>query len=352
MNEKSTRYSEYFRTAEYNEVREFNDKRAIKSVGDSVTSLTFDESTHRKNSYASSSSSAASRREKQKNSNKIAVLATAGAFSVVTMVAVVLAAIVGIAFLSYSSDAASISCVVDIPQDLDGVFKGVLYDVNGAEITSCEVSGNGEQTFFFNGLSPSTDYYFSIFDENGQQYLYETVRTADTETPAITLKQTEYYPHAAVIGLELYNPSDATFTVTVRYDDDKTTDESFPLDGSLTVTARSANASTARIFIDGNDGVRYFDLTCPLYSVECFLTSSPYFTEDGAFVLNLSLDNPCGCAIYVAAVDEKTGLVVAQAEAVQGENEIILEGLTPGESYYPVLLDPLGERYALSSGTR
>lgn len=53
MNDRSNKGKEFFRTSEYNAIPEYNPKRSIASVDDSVTSLDFDESTHRKNGYSS-----------------------------------------------------------------------------------------------------------------------------------------------------------------------------------------------------------------------------------------------------------------------------------------------------------
>ena len=53
MNDRSNKGKEIFRTSEYNAIPEYNPKRSIASVDDSVTSLDFDESTHRKNGYSS-----------------------------------------------------------------------------------------------------------------------------------------------------------------------------------------------------------------------------------------------------------------------------------------------------------
>lgn len=52
MNERSNKGKEFFRTSEYNAIPGHNPKRGIASVDDSVTSLDFDESTHRKNGYS------------------------------------------------------------------------------------------------------------------------------------------------------------------------------------------------------------------------------------------------------------------------------------------------------------
>lgn len=342
VNERSNKGAEFYRPPE------FNEKRTIKSVDDNLSSLDFNERTHRDMGYSFPSDN--SRREKQKNTNKIVAIATTGTVSVVTIVAVIVAAIVGISFVSFSPSVTGLTCVVDIPEGMEGDFVGVLYDVDGNEVVRTEVSGSGECKFPFDGLFPETQYYFSVFDAEGTQYLYESVNTTAGTQPLVLTTAEENYPFAVRISFYVYNPVSSSLTVTLIYDENSAdmTTETFPLPDDGVVTARKEQASYVRVRIDGDDGIRYFDKTYALgyFDYEIAEETGVIGEDNVSFSVNI-LDNPSGFALSAVLVDEN-GNFVASAPLTDGQNEITFENLESGV-YDAYIEDALGERYSIGN---
>lgn len=344
MNDRSVNRKEFFRCEEYNKVREYNAKREIASVDDSVTSLTFDESTHRKNNF-SSSSTTSSRREKQKNTNRTVALATAGTASIVTVVAVIIAAFVGLTFLSFTATDVSIACKVEIPEALDGDFSGVLFNADGEEVARCEVSGHGELKFLFDGLSPDTEYYFSVFDVNETQYLYETVRTQKSTVPAIKATDEEFFPFAARITLDVYNPVSLDFEVTLDYGEASGTEaQTFAMPEDGVITVRNEAAESVRITVQGSDGVRYFDASYDLPRMECSVPEDGVtFTEDAVYA-TIYVDDASSSELFAVVTDTATGEEAARVAVKNGVNEVAFGDLPPS-AYSVSIEDGLGYVY-------
>lgn len=341
MNEKSKKGAEYFRTDEYNSIRN-SSSRLYSDVSETLTSLDFDESTHRKKSYASSLS-ASDKRSKQKDLTKIATLAAAGTFSVVAIVAVVIAVVTGITFVSFSATPTTIACVAEIPEEMDGLLTGVLYDASGEEVSRTEVEGSGTLKFSFSDLRPDTEYFFSILDSENNGYLYESVRTTPSTEAVVTETGVEYFPYAVRVSLATDNPSDEDFTVYVTFDEDESNVVSYRLGDERTVTADSQGSSTARITItDGNGTVR-FDTTYALPYLE-------YTAVEGVSVNGRSasarilLETSEDVRMQAVAVSKETGEPVANVLIQTGENDVSFDDLPAGD-YMLCLKDGLGKLY-------
>lgn len=346
MNDRSIKCNEFFRTEEYNTVREYNAKREIKSVDNSITDLSFDESTHRKNGYSSSSSS---RREKQKNTNRIVALATAGTASIVAIVAVVLAAFVGVSFLFFTATDVSISCQVDIPEKMSGDFTGVLYDADGQEVSRCDLYGYGKLTFVFEELVPDTEYYFSVLDSEGKQYLYETVHTQPEDYPVVTAVSAELFPQAARITFDVYDPLSLTFEVTLEYDEASGAEsETFAMPDDGVVTVQNKYSGNVRIIVNGSDGIKYFDNSYPLLNIAYSLSQDGTDIGDDYAKFTVVVENPSGCGLFAVLVDTSSGIEVARAEVFNGSNPLSFTGLAPA-TYDAVLVDGLGRQYGLAT---
>lgn len=348
MNERSNKGKEFFRTSEYNAIPEHNPKRSIASVDDSVTSLDFDESTHRKNGYSSSLNT--SRREQQKSTTQTAVLATAGTVSMVTVIAAILAIIVGISFVSFSASLTELTCIVDIPEDMAGDFVGVLYDSDGNEAAKTEVNGSGECEFAFTGLFPETQYYFSIFDADGTQYLYETVSTAAGTQPLIVTTSEENQPFAVKISFKVYNPVSTSFNVTLIYDEATENEErdtfSMPDDGI--VTARKEFAENVRIIIEDADGTAYFDSSYPLHGFTYETTEDTGTVSESSISFSVNVINPNGFALSALLTDSESGKIIAVKPLTQGLNDLTFSNLSKG-LYDAFIEDASGNRYAIGS---
>lgn len=343
MNEKSKKGAEYFRTDEYNSIRN-SSSRLYSDVSETLTSLDFDESTHRKKSYASSLS-ASDKRSKQKDLTKTAALAAAGTFSVVAIVAIVIAAVTGITFVSYSATSTTIACVTEIPEDLTGGFIGVLYDAAGEEAARTEAEGTGTVKFAFTDLSPDTEYFFSILDQENNGYLYESVCTAPDTEPTVSEAGVEYFPYAVRVSPSVNGPSDGDFTAYVAYDEDESAVVSYGLGNERTVTADSQGASSARITVTDKDGVVRFDKTYSLPYLEYFVLGDVSVSGNSVFA-DVFLETSEEVVMTAIAVSKETGETVAGISVKTGKNDVVFDDL-PSGGYSLCLQDGLGKIYTV-----
>ena len=345
MNGNSKGYEEFFRTDEYNSVRELSSSRKYVRASDNLTSLDFDESTHRKNSFASSLSD---KRAKRKNTDKIIAFATTGTVSIVAVVAAVLSVIAGISFVSFTATPSSVSCIVDIPEDMDGYYIGTLLDADGAEVARTETSGHGECKFAFDGLRPDTEYFFTIFDEDETQYLYESVRTTVPETTMIFVDSEEYFPHAVRLNLDIYETTEERLTVNVRYDDGTLFEESYDMPENFEITARYEGAQIATVIVTGEDGTYYLYNTYSLPSPEIYYDRFHENTDSGFDVaIFVSGADKCELAFVVSDGDEE----VTKRTLSNGLNEFTFD-FQYLENYDLYVVDGLGEKYYPTSATR
>lgn len=345
VSEYSNKGNEYFRMPEYNNVREFNTASEYERTASSESDARFDETTHRKNGYSCSLSS--SRREKQKETNKIVAVATAGTVSIVTIVAVILAAIAGISFISFNSTPTSVVCIIDIPEDMDGSFTGVLYDGNGEEVIRTETQGFGELSFFFSNLSPDTEYFFSVFDAEEKQYLYESVKTLSADYAIVTLGDAQYFPWTVRVSLNVHNPENEQLTAVLIYDEDSLLEESFPLPEDGVVTAKHEGASVVRINVSDSEGNVLISAFYPLYGIELMLTEQISLNGQTASA-TLSVTNPSKCLLYAVVRDNASGQNVASILLSEGENNLVFENLPLSEQMELIVTDESGGSYSVA----